>query len=358
MTTILDFLQWRGDLSFKQEPIGNADRLLFCILSYLPFENIIPEDFKNQSITLSNALHHVEVVTTAKDGKSTLTTNQLQFIKGMKNCPRYADIPVTGFVNKHDSENQSQFSAITFLLPDQTILIVYRGTDGTVLGWKEDLDFSFERTTPAQQYAAEYMRKVLDYFNKSIRIAGHSKGGNLAVYAAMECPLLLADRIIEVNNMDGPGFNKKTIETFHNREINLKVHTYVPQFDVVGQLLYHEENYTIVKSDDKGIMQHDPFSWGIMRSNFITAKDLSKDAVILDKTLKDFIYSMSFAQREEVVNGLYDLIKACHAKTLKELWSPYNAMIIMKELLKMNQTNRNFVEKTLHLLEKAFEEVI
>ena len=145
MTTILDYLQWRGDLSLLVEPICNADRLLFCIISYLPFNAIIPEDFKNQSMTLSNALQHVEVANTDKNGKSTLTPNQLQLLKIMKNCSRYADIPVTGFVNKHDSENESQFSVITFLLPDKTVLITYRGTDGTVLGWKEDLDFSFIR---------------------------------------------------------------------------------------------------------------------------------------------------------------------------------------------------------------------
>lgn len=158
---------------------------------------------------------------------------------------------ITNYINKIDSESEKQFSAITILMPDDTIYISFRGTDNTLIGWKEDFNMTFQTKVPSQLDAVQYVKQIAKKYKNLIRIGGHSKGGNLAVYAASFCSKTIQERIINVYNNDGPGFHEDVINNIEYKKMLPKVHTYVPQSSIIGRLLYHEENYTVVQSTRK-----------------------------------------------------------------------------------------------------------
>ena len=176
----------------------------------------------------------------------------------------------TKFVNKIEVENEKQFSAITIIMPDNTLYVSFRGTDNTIVGWKEDFNMSFKSHIASQISAKEYLNMIAElYPNKKIRVGGHSKGGNIAVYSAIFATPQIRDRIINVYNNDGPGFCEDILETQEYQEMINKVHTYIPQSSIIGRLMNHKEKYTIIESTQKGIMQHDLYSWQILGKEFI-----------------------------------------------------------------------------------------
>ena len=155
---------------------------------------------------------------------------------------------LTNYINKVDPIQEKQFSAITIIMQDKTIYVAYRGTDNTIVGWKEDFNMSFSKLVPAQTDAVNYLESVAKKYKNRIRVGGHSKGGNLAVYAAAFCNKHVKDKIINVYNNDGPGFCDEVVNSEQYKEIIDRVHTYIPQTSIIGRLLNHEEETIILKS--------------------------------------------------------------------------------------------------------------
>ncbi len=203
------------------------------------------------------------------------------------------------FVSIIDEVAEIQFSAVTVELDDETVYIAYRGTDDTLVGWKEDLNMSFMDVVPAQAEALAYLEQVLhkhDY--RKVYIGGHSKGGNLAVYAAVHVEDILQSSIVEVFNNDGPGFKDNILSKQQYMNISDRITTLVPQNSVVGLLLEHDETYQVVKSSQSsGIMQHDGFSWEVLGNDFIYLPSLD-DHRISGMTTKRTLEKMSADQRE------------------------------------------------------------
>ena len=263
----------------------------------------------------------------------------------------FGKMKLTNYINKIDPKQEKQFSAVTILMPDNTIYVAYRGTDNTIVGWKEDFNMSFSELVPAQTDAANYLNNIAYKYKNNIRVGGHSKGGNLAVYAAAFCDTEIQDRIINVYNNDGPGFCDKIINSKQYQNIIKKVHTYIPQSSIIGRLLNHQEEITILKSTQTGIMQHDLYTWQVLGGEFVK-DELTNSSEFIDKTITNWLKEVSPEQRGEFFDTLFDILNTTEAKTLSELSK--NKLETAKRLLEsykhIDDESKELLTKTLSVL--------
>ena len=283
---------------------------------------------------------------------------------------RYADCILRYYIYDISEKEESQFSAVTIELPDGTYFISYSGTDHSVVGWKENFNLSYLDETPGQNKAKKYLKQVAAYIcdagkvlekeiinNKSINarklwIGGHSKGGNLAVFAAMHVDKEVQDVIIRVFNFDGPGFNHKMIYTTGYKRIFDRIETFLPQSSIVGLLLEHVDDYEVVRSTNSGPLQHDAFSWEIMGGSIIKADGLDKNSVRLDKTLRNWIGSMDEAQRRQFVNVLFSIASDSNFENLDQM-SFRQLIEMIKAADELSKDDWSMLKNTVRLLISA-----
>ena len=314
MSNVCEYVKWRGDLTLKQSKFNEIDALILTRLSYFPFDQLIQP---NEEATVEELSKRFE-----KADKSTmkiLWEDDNELFPLMGKSERFGKMSVTQYVNKINAEQEKQFSATTVILPDNTIFVTYRGTDATIVGWKEDFNMCFKSHIASQKDAVEYLNMVSKKYKRLIRIGGHSKGGNLAVYAAMFTNSKVKKRIINIYNNDGPGFDDEIIKTKEYNEILPKVHTYIPQSSVIGRLLNHEEKYTVVQSIQKGIMQHDLYSWQLEGKEFICLEKVTNGSEIFDKTLKEWLINITPEQRGIVIDTAFDILNTTEVEYFSEL---------------------------------------
>lgn len=208
---------------------------------------------------------------------------------------------------------------MTIEIDEDTRYIAFRGTDDTIVGWREDFNMGLMANVPSQLEAVEYVEQTALEGNHRLILGGHSKGGNLAVYAAFRCDKTIRDRIIQVYNNDGPGFQKEILDSPEYQAMLPRIRTIVPESSIVGMLLGHEEEYDIVKSSQKGIMQHDAGTWEVKRNNFVYLDSVSNASRFLDRSLKEWVESLDEERRQIFVDSLFAVLDAPGAKTTVEL---------------------------------------
>lgn len=317
--------------TFEIRGLNDVDSLIFSQLSYLFFDDIIPAFDGDNKIKISELMKLENFKQIFSDLRYVEFNKKLLF--NMAASPRYRNIEVAFYCNEVSYDEEKQFSAMTFLLSDKLAYIAYRGTDNTFLGWKEDFNMAFMTPVPSQEQARKYLNKVASEIPHKLYVGGHSKGGNLAVYACMKAYEDIKDRIINIYNHDGPGFLRQIVEGYEYNSICHKIKKTVPVESVIGMVLESKESYTVVKSNGFGILQHDPYSWEIINLEFETSDDLSKAAKIQKSALSDWINSLDQDRRMDFVNTLFSVIDAMDSKIVKdfsstwqsELWAIINA---------------------------------
>ena len=344
MANIFDYMKWR-DISFKNVKFNEVDNLILSRLSYLPFDGVISE---GEEITLKEAYERTKVLGTT--GR-TIQVEDIDLYPVLAKSVRFGEVKVTNFVNNIEPKQEKQFSAITVILPDDTIYVSFRGTDNTIIGWKEDFNMSFSDIVPSQLDSVEYLNGVAKKYNNKLRVGGHSKGGNLAVYAGAFCLPEAKEKIIEIYNNDGPGFSDKVIESRDYISIVHKIHTYIPQTSIIGRLLKHKEKTTIVKSTETGIMQHDLYSWEVLGDKFVRTKQTDYGKFI-DATITNWLKEISPKQREEFVDAWFNILNSTKVKTVDELSSKWfrNVATMIKTYSNLNIETRKMMTKTLTTL--------
>ncbi|MBE6991600.1 MAG: DUF2974 domain-containing protein [Ruminococcaceae bacterium] len=359
MDNMLDYIKWRGDLGFSAAPFTEVDNLIFSDFSYLDFTGIVPESF-DKSVTLNEAVKTCGNRCDEEVSLGVLVPDDItKMAHMMAESRRFGSVKLSGYVNRINEETGLQFSALTCTLEDGTVCVVYRGTDDTLVGWKESFALSYSKVIPSHGEALEYMKKAALSTSLPLRVMGHSKGGNLAVFASAFSSAETQARIIGIYNNDGPGFNGDIRQTEGYRRIKGKLHTLVPQSSVVGMLLEHEEDYTVVKSKNHtGIMSHNGFSWELDGPSFYHLDDISAGGHLVDDTLKHWFSEMDDRQREKFVDALFSVLEVTGAKTLTELNQPKNAGAIMKAVQNMDQETKEIISKTFSLLFQASKKSI
>lgn len=343
MANIFDYMEWR-DLKLEQVEFNEIDNLILARLSYFPFDGYLKE---GEEITIKEAYRrYQETGTTGR----ILQQEDIDLYPILANSTRFGNMILTSYVNKIDPIQEKQFSAITILMEDDTMYVSYRGTDNTIIGWKEDFNMSFSELVPAQTDSVEYLEKVAKQYKRKIRVGGHSKGGNLAVYAAAFASPKTQKRIINVYNNDGPGFCDKVIISQEYQNILNKVHTYIPQTSIIGRLLNHQEETTILKSTQTGIMQHDLYSWQVLGGKFVK-DELTNSSEFIDKTITNWLKTVNPEQRGKFIDTIFEILNTTQAETLTDIKS--NVFVNAKTMVK---TYQNLDAETKQIITKTLEE--
>lgn len=323
MANILDYLAWRGDISLKEDPFNEVDNLVLAWMSYVALEEIMPCGICNEPITIKDAIEKFFSIYNLEEKlkEASMTRTSALLFHEMADCPRFYNMRIVNYVNHISEELQQQFSAMTIEVDEDTLYIAYRGTDDTIVGWREDFNMSFLPSVPSQIEAADYLVQTLKGRTENVIVGGHSKGGNLAVYSAIHAPKEIKDRILQVYNNDGPGFLSHVLQSAEYQEMLPKIKTILPESSVVGMLFGHEEEYEIVRSSQKGIMQHDAGSWEVERNGFVYLDSLSNASKFLDYSFKSWVANLDDEHRKMFVDGLFTLLEASGAKTTGELYA-------------------------------------
>lgn len=346
MSDIFDYFNWRGDITIKQDKFNDVDALILSRLSYVPFEGIVSENVNNK-ITMYNTadLFFCE----SENQNLLLWDRDSDLLKYAANNARFRNMKLSGYINTIDYENEMQFSAVIIEITDKLYYISFRGTDNTVIGWQEDFNMYYMFPLPSQIKAVEYLENAAKNLEGTFILGGHSKGGNLAVYAAAFCSKETQERIVSVYSHDGPGFDRKAIEKSGFQAIKHKIHTYVPQSSIFGMMLEHEEEYTIVKSSQKGFMQHDIYSWEIKRNSLIPLKEMSNTSIFFDHTLKQLVSELSVEQRRDFIQGVFSLLKITEDETFDQMGAHWrrNSSMVVKSVKAMDKKTRSLIISTL-----------
>lgn len=309
-TTVFDYLRWRGDLTFAQCGFNEVDNLVLCILAYLNFRRF-PE-LKNREPDGAVLLGDIAARMAPEDEQQGLSPNDyIPLMKLAAGSRRFGGVRMLGYEAVRDEAREMQLDAVSFLVPDGTLFCAFMGTDRSLVGWKENLNLSFMDAVPAQVGAVEYVEDMAWHCpERPLRIGGHSKGGNLAAYAAMHITRRLQDsRLLDAYNNDGPGFRKDVTDTEEYRRVAGRLHTYIPESSIVGVLLEHTEDYTVIASSSShAIMQHEPLTWGVLGGQFIRRTERSVWGKASDDVLRQWIASMTRQEREQFSEALYDML--------------------------------------------------
>ena len=317
-TTVADYLTCRGDIPFSVDPFNEVDNLVLCIISYINFRRFPELLTRNPREAVS--LRDICQKLTQEDEQ--LGLSQLSYIPVTQQAAqteRFAGTRMFAFEDRSDQE--TQFAAVTFLLPDKSVFVAFRGTDTSLVGWKEDFNMSYLESVPAQVRAAEYTAEIMRLcrFHK-VRIGGHSKGGNLAAWAGLHLPHKDYGRLLAVYNNDVPGFNRSMTERPEYVLLRDKMHTFIPESSIVGVLLEHCEDYTVIASTAKSIMQHEALSWCTECNRFIHLEERSTMGRRSDDVLRDWIGSMTPQERKDFTDAFFEILSmGGKARTLDDV---------------------------------------
>ena len=260
-----------------------------------------------------------------------LLKDDTRLMAALRDSARYRDMPLSGYVNELDAATQTQFSCITVGLGGNDICVSFRGTDNTIIGWKEDFNMSFVCPVPAQVLASRYVERLAF------------------------CDDGVQKRITSVFNYDGPGFDDRVLRTESYKRICKRIMTFVPQSSVIGMLLGHEEAYTIVHSEQTGMMQHDVYSWDVRRDGFDCLEQVDNSSRFVDFTLKAWITDLDYKQRESFFDTVYTVMKETNASTLREMGENWfaSAVSVLKSIKNLDEATRKAALRTLGLLVKC-----
>lgn len=334
MTNMFDYLEWRGDLTFSVAPFNLVDNEVFTQLCFMDLSGIVPERVSDGWVPLHQAAKQYfegrgkEITSLG----AIIPYNIVRLFEKASSCNRYRDILLSGYVNHIDLDAQTQFAALTIRFGDHSLYLAFRGTDDTIIGWKENFNLGLEKPVPAQGEAVEYVNAVADATAEEgldLYIGGHSKGGNLALYSAVCCRDEVKERIVKAYSNDGPGYTREFVNSPEYRKMQPKLLTVVPQGSVVGRLLEHDQNYLVVESNGRGLLQHDSFTWHVVGDHFVTRRALSRESVMIDQSLKKWMGGMDLAKRSEFVEGMYQMMSCTGALTLTELSAERNWFLRM-----------------------------
>lgn len=312
MATSLDYLRWRGDLTFKEKLFNSVDASLLASLVYLPV------DKSAAGHTLAEVAKRLHDLPSFKKQMHDETGAEIWLLP---HSPRFGKIEILDWTTKMQKDpHPLQFSAAAFRITDSIIAISYRGTDSSMIGWSEDMNMNYMPEIYGQNVAAKYLLSIAQkYPNDQIYLLGHSKGGNFAQYALSVASPQLQERIIKAISFDGPGFFHQVYTSQGFKKAINKMKTYLPESSIIGTMLDHPERVLIVKSDASMRDQHDPRRWKVGRDSFVLAEGLTTGARILRHALIHFNHSIPDSKRGEMFSALFDALESSDIKDVSQL---------------------------------------
>ena len=335
---MIDYLEQYGNQTLEDLPFNAVDALILSKLSYLKWENL-PFRMDLGTHLFCNLLDYKDILIENLSYQKKVK----QLIEHIIQSKRYHDLRI-GFVQTiFDFEQDIQFAAMVYEMDEKSYNVVYRGTDKTFTGWKEDFDLAYSPFIDGQKKALEYLNTI-SFSNRKLRVMGHSKGGNLATFASIFFEK--KEQLINVYNFDGPGFLSDKIDP---SVLKTKYHKYIPRCSLIGLLMEHSTNYTIVNSNTKFIFQHEPFTWQTYEDTFEVREELDALAISIHNIVNNWLKDASIKEREILINAIYDLFRNEGIETTKDI-KLSDIPKIVNEYKNLDPTVKEILSKVIHLL--------
>ena len=320
MNKMLDYLKWRGDIPFSVAPMNEADCYLICKIGGLDFTGIIERH--SEPVTFREAM---DKFIKMHEGNRPLMAylsgaDYLPVMRQAAATARFGDLGLSEYINIVDPRRTEQFSALTVNLPNGINFITFRGTDDNILAWKENFYLSCKDYVSAQRDALAYLRYEASLFNGPIMVGGHSKGGNLAIYASSTVELPVKDRIEAVYAFDSPGFHEVYYSTPGYKYMRDRIHKFIPKNSLVGTLLDNPDSgLTIVNCEDFGIGGHSGLKWETSPTGYVRCNELSRSSKVFDTSIDKVLDEMDIDSRREFIDTFFDLLMSTGATTVTDL---------------------------------------
>ncbi|MBO5313329.1 MAG: DUF2974 domain-containing protein [Clostridia bacterium] len=324
MANIIDYVKWRGDISFSESPVNVIDSLIFSELSYIPYDDLVTGDIKGKGVPIQVLAEKYFSLNYNKNklGAIIPTDQILELFTLCASSRRFSTVLVRAFVNEVDTRTEKQFCAMCFDTENNSTVITFRGTDDSIIGWKEDFNMAFFTPIPAQRDSWEYLTSVIENSGKrDFYVAGHSKGGNLAMYSSLTVKDKHQAKIKQVYSFDGPGFKKEFLEKNKDNQVVPKLLTVLPEGAIIGAIFDSIGEIKYIKSNAKGLYQHDAFSWELLGKEFIPVKGPNKTSVDFHKTLEKWVSQLTDKEKVEFVDALYKFCTVNESTTLTDIAS-------------------------------------
>ena len=355
MKNMLDYIKEFGHVSFEERAFSEIDALVLTELEYLPLENVVPSDENGENFVTVKEIaeymqeHKQELF---DENPMMITQERHEVSQVIADAPRFQSLKFFGVVSEWDKDTTKQFAAVTVEVEPSVRLVVFRGTDETLIGWKEDFLMTYSPLVAAQTDAKEYLAKQASLWDGDLMISGHSKGGNLAIYAAATQVEDVQLRIVDIFCFDSPGLYRSVLETKGYQNIVPLAMRYIPQDSLVGLMLESEVPYVIVKSNATGAMQHSAMTWEIEDGQFIKMEKLTKNSQLNDQTFKKWTESVSDEELELFWNVFFELLFSVGIDTVNDLYGQF--MHYVQEFLKaageMDEEKREMLTRIALLL--------
>ena len=343
MGNIIDYVRSTTE-TFAELPLSNVDSLVLSWLAYCRMPEAATAVRSSAGMPLSELCAASNQLEMSAEMHRSSTTQEL--LSAIAASPRFSPAIACMHLEKASAKGEEQFSGTCFRLPDGSVYVAFRGTDNTLVGWKEDFNMAFAESVPAQVSAKAYLMLAAEEFAGPLYVGGHSKGGNLAVYAVCTVSDELRSRVARCFSHDGPGFNELVRSGTGWTDAWELVDKTVPDESLVGLLMEtHAQECTIVKSTEPGVMQHSPFTWVVEGKAFATKSAISYDTYKRNKRLSSWLYEMDPAARERFVEILYKLAQATGEVTfsgLIESVSQGSLALVGKRLDLLDASDRSF----------------
>lgn len=357
MGNIVSYLKEFGHVTFKEMPFGEVDALVLSQFSYLKWKGLVPKPAdKKEAISLADMKDKMDEAVVFSDERYE-KDNRLLF-EAITECKRFKGMSCNYFADIINEDVKTQFCAMTCFFTDMVPVVVFRGTDENLVGWKEDFNMAFNKPVPGQRLSALYLNEIGSKLSGEFYVCGHSKGGNLAVYSSMNVFADIQNRIGRIYSFDGPGFRPEILNSNDYERIAERIEKYIPQSSLVGMILENHEDYMVIESYSLGLMQHDPYTWRVEEASFIRKEDVHKGRKIMNQALNEWILKLDEEQLEIFVGTLFHILDGCDSKNLIQMAIDWKKSIngMIRATKEVDDATKDEIQEILQLLLEVIKE--
>ena len=332
MGNLITYVQQYEAQTFQEKSVTDIDILVLTEIAYLPFDEIVSSSFEEKAAISLNQLGKEFEIIKEKEHENNpfmITKERIQLLDVVSKSLRFKDVKVFGFMNDIDDELTKQFAVVCYQWEDENRWIIFRGTDESLTGWKEDFMMTYSDLIPAQTDAIEYLRKQAEFFSGSLNVSGHSKGGNLSLYASAMQEEDIQNRIQKIYCWDAPGVHRSILGIEGYQRVVSKAKRYIPQDSIVGLMLESQVPYHIIESQGSGISQHSALMWNIEDDHFVELTELTKNSQLMDQTFKQWTEVVSDEDLKLFFDTFFELFFEMGVETVNDVY--YNFRLYMQK---------------------------
>ncbi|WP_302170866.1 Mbeg1-like protein [uncultured Streptococcus sp.] len=353
MAHLIDYLEKVENLTFDQEPLNILDKVCINEIGYLTYEKWLTASDLKKPINLHDFAEGKEL---NPDYTFMVTKERVELAEAMVRSRRFAGLSLSNYRSVLDKEVEKQFAAMIFSLPELDYhQLVFRGTDDSVIGWKEDFQLTYSREIPAHRSAMTFLEDHLPNLSGCITVSGHSKGGNLALYSAVQSSPALREKIAELLLLDSPGLMKSLLEKPSYQELKAKMTVIRPQDSVVGVMLYWDRPAQLVAAEGIGFAQHNALTWEVdlTTNDFVYVDQPTELSQRLEETFQEWIETLPNQQLKQVCDLVFDTILDSGIESLDDI-----GIQALPQLGQMLQEFGNLSDKQKKVLQDGFNQLL